>query len=249
MRAVDGITLSVNRGEALGIVGESGSGKSTIARAIVGLAPVSGGRIVFEKTPVHEMDAARRQAFRRAVQMVFQDPFTSLNPSYTVAQTLSEPLVRHKICPLSQLSAEISELMVKVDLSPDLLSRRPAQLSGGQRQRVGIARALALRPKLIIADEVTSALDVTVQAQILGLFEKLRSTMNLSLILITHDLAVVRHLCERVAVMRHGRLVEIGTTEQIFTAPREAYTQELLAAIPRIDRWKSEGERPAAASL
>ncbi|MFI5018095.1 MAG: dipeptide ABC transporter ATP-binding protein, partial [Dongiales bacterium] len=226
VRAVDGITLSVNRGEALGIVGESGSGKSTIARAIVGLAPVSGGRIVFEKTPVHEMDAARRQAFRRAVQMVFQDPFTSLNPSYTVAQTLSEPLVRHKICPLSQLSAEISELMVKVDLSPDLLSRRPAQLSGGQRQRVGIARALALRPKLIIADEVTSALDVTVQAQILGLFEKLRSTMNLSLILITHDLAVVRHLCERVAVMRHGRLVEIGTTEQIFTAPREAYTQE-----------------------
>jgi peptide/nickel transport system ATP-binding protein len=249
VRAVDGITLSVNRGEALGIVGESGSGKSTIARAVVGLAPVSGGRIVFEKAPVQEMDAARRQAFRRAVQMVFQDPFTSLNPSYTVAQTLAEPLRRHKICPLSKLSAEIAELMVKVDLSPDLLSRRPAQLSGGQRQRVGIARALALRPKLIIADEVTSALDVTVQAQILGLFEKLRSTMNLSLILITHDLAVVRHLCERVAVMRHGRLVEIGTTEQIFTSPRESYTQELLAAIPRIDRFKSEGERPVAASL
>ncbi|HEY2110103.1 MAG TPA: ABC transporter ATP-binding protein [Dongiaceae bacterium] len=249
VRAVDGITLSVNRGEALGIVGESGSGKSTIARSVVGLAPVSGGRIVFEKTPVQEMDAARRQAFRRAVQMVFQDPFTSLNPSYTVAQTLAEPLRRHKICPLSKLQAEIAELMVKVDLSPDLLSRRPAQLSGGQRQRVGIARALALRPKLIIADEVTSALDVTVQAQILGLFEKLRSTMNLSLILITHDLAVVRHLCERVAVMRHGRLVELGTTEQIFTAPRESYTQELLAAIPRIDRFKSEGERPVAVSL
>jgi peptide/nickel transport system ATP-binding protein len=249
VRAVDGITLSVNRGEALGIVGESGSGKSTIARSVVGLAPVSGGRIVFEKTPVQEMDAARRQAFRRAVQMVFQDPFTSLNPSYTVAQTLAEPLRRHKICPLSKQPAEIAELMVKVDLSPDLLSRRPAQLSGGQRQRVGIARALALRPKLIIADEVTSALDVTVQAQILGLFEKLRSTMNLSLILITHDLAVVRHLCERVAVMRHGRLVELGTTEQIFTAPRESYTQELLAAIPRIDRFKSEGERPVAASL
>jgi peptide/nickel transport system ATP-binding protein len=234
VRAVDGISLSVGRGEALGIVGESGSGKSTIARAIVGLAPVTGGRILFEGRPVQNLGAAERQAFRRAAQMVFQDPFTSLNPSYTIARTLAEPLRRHKICAPGEVGSRIAELMAKVELPAELLARRPSQLSGGQRQRVGIARALALQPKLIIADEVTSALDVTIQAQILGLFEKLRREMNLSLILITHDLAVVRHLCERVAVMRHGRLVEVGPTEQVFGAPREAYTRELLAAIPRI---------------
>jgi peptide/nickel transport system ATP-binding protein len=234
VKAVDGVSLTVERGGALGIVGESGSGKSTIARAIVGLAPVLGGRILFEDEPIQGLGGAERHKFRRAVQMVFQDPFTSLNPSYTLAQTLAEPLRRHGICLPSEIGARVAELMRRVELSPELLTRRPGQLSGGQRQRVGIARALALEPKVIIADEVTSALDVTIQAQILGLFERLRQSMNLTLILISHDLAVVRHLCEQVAVLRNGRLVEHGPTEQIFAQPRESYTRDLLAAIPRI---------------
>jgi peptide/nickel transport system ATP-binding protein len=236
IRAVDGIDLTVGRGETLGIVGESGSGKSTIARAIVGLVPVSNGRIVFEGRPVHELTPAERQKFRRAVQMVFQDPFTSLNPMFTVADTLAEPLRRHKMRPESEIGTRIAELMQMVELPADLRMRRSGQLSGGQRQRVGIARALALEPRIIIADEVTSALDVTIQAQIMDLFRKLRESMNLTLILISHDLAVVRYLCERVVVMRHGRLIESGPTEQIFAAPQEGYTRELLAAIPRMNR-------------
>ena len=234
VRAVDGVSLTVARGETLGIVGESGSGKSTIARAIVGLAPTHSGGIAFAGESVAGLSGADRVRFRRAVQMVFQDPFTSLNPAFTVAQTLAEPLRQHRLCKPTQIAARVAELMRKVELPVELLTRRSGQLSGGQRQRVGIARALALEPQLIIADEVTSALDVTIQAQILGLFKRLREVMNLSLVLISHDLAVVRHLCERVAVMRHGRLVEYGTTADIFDAPREAYTRELLAAIPRI---------------
>jgi peptide/nickel transport system ATP-binding protein len=234
VRAVDGVSLSLARGETLGIVGESGSGKSTIARAVVGLAPTHGGRIVFAGSPVLALSGAERVRFRRAVQMVFQDPFTSLNPAFTVAQTLTEPLRQHRLCKPREIPARVADLMRKVELPVELLTRRSGQLSGGQRQRVGIARALALEPQLIIADEVTSALDVTIQAQILGLFKKLHEVMNLTLVLISHDLAVVRHLCERVAVMRHGRLVEYGPTADIFAAPREAYTRELLAAIPRI---------------
>jgi peptide/nickel transport system ATP-binding protein len=180
--------------------------------------------------------------------MVFQDPFTSLNPAFTVAQTLAEPLRQHRLCKPTEIPARVADLMRKVELPVELLVRRTGQLSGGQRQRVGIARALALEPQLIIADEVTSALDVTIQAQILGLFRKLREVMNLSLVLISHDLAVVRHLCERVAVMRHGRLVEYGTTADIFDAPPRPYTpRELLAAIPRITQPTPDGPatRPA----
>ncbi len=234
VRAVDGVSVTLARGETLGIVGESGSGKSTIARAIVGLVPTNSGSIVFAGESVANLNGAERVRFQRAVQMVFQDPFTSLNPAFTVAQTLAEPLRQHRLCQVAEIPARVANLMRKVELPEELLGRRSGQLSGGQRQRVGIARALALEPQLIIADEVTSALDVTIQAQILSLFKKLRESMNLSIILISHDLAVVRHLCERVAVMRHGRLVEYGTTSEIFTAPREEYTRELLAAIPRI---------------
>jgi peptide/nickel transport system ATP-binding protein len=240
VRAVDGVSLSLARGETLGIVGESGSGKSTIARAIVGLAPTHSGGIAFAGEPVGALSGAARLRFQRAVQMVFQDPFTSLNPAFTVAQTLAEPLRHHRLCKPAELPTRVADLMRQVELPVDLLTRRSGQLSGGQRQRVGIARALALEPQLIIADEVTSALDVTIQAQILGLFKKLREVMNLSLVLISHDLAVVRHLCERVAVMRQGRLVEYGPTADIFAAPREAYTRELLAAIPRIAQPSSD---------
>jgi peptide/nickel transport system ATP-binding protein len=242
VRAVDGVSLSLARGETLGIVGESGSGKSTIARAIVGLAPTHSGGVVFAGESVGGLSGAERVRFQRAVQMVFQDPFTSLNPAFTVAQTLAEPLRRHRRCNPAEIPARVADLMRKVELPVELLARRSGQLSGGQRQRVGIARALALEPQLIIADEVTSALDVTIQAQILGLFRKLREAMNLSLVLISHDLAVVRHLCERVAVLRHGRLVEYGATADIFNAPREIYTRELLAAIPRITRLSPQSD-------
>lgn len=234
VRAVDGVSLTLARGETLGIVGESGSGKSTIARAIVGLVPANSGSIVFAGESISNLKSTERVRFQRSVQMVFQDPFTSLNPAFTIAQTLAEPLRHHRLCQPADIPARVADLMHKVELSEELLGRRSGQLSGGQRQRVGIARALALEPQLIIADEVTSALDVTIQAQILSLFKKLRESMNLSIILISHDLAVVRHLCERVAVMRQGRLVEYGTTSDIFAAPREPYTRELLAAIPRI---------------
>lgn len=234
LRAVDDVSLDVRKGETLGIVGESGSGKSTLARAIVGLLPLSAGSIAFEGRAATNLKGADRLRFKQSVQMVFQDPFTSLNPAFTVAQTLAEPLKQHRMCPATQIPARIAELMRDVELPPDLLLRRSSQLSGGQRQRVGIARALALQPKLIIADEVTSALDVTIQAQILGLFRKLRELMNLTLILISHDLGVVRHLCERVAVMRQGRVIEFGPTPEIFADPKEPYTRDLLAAIPRM---------------
>jgi peptide/nickel transport system ATP-binding protein len=240
VRAADSVSLTLNRGETLGIVGESGSGKSTLARAIVGLVPINSGTILFEGRSANDLRGAARVGFQRAVQMVFQDPFTSLNPAFTVEQTLAEPLRRHRMCQPNELPAHIAALMSKVELPEDLLGRRSGQLSGGQRQRVGIARALALEPKLIIADEVTSALDVTIQAQILGLFRKLRELMDLSLIVISHDLAIVRHLCERVAVMRHGRVVEYGRTTEIFAAPREAYTRELLAAIPHLVETRIE---------
>jgi peptide/nickel transport system ATP-binding protein len=244
VKAVQALSLELAKGQTLGIVGESGSGKSTVARAIVGLAPVASGQIYFEGQPVDRRNKVRRREFQRAVQMVFQDPFTSLNPAYTVGQTLAEPLRQHGLCRPQETPAQVAELMRRVELPLELLARRTNQLSGGQRQRVGIARALALRPKLIIADEVTSALDVTIQAQILGLFRKLRDESGLSLILISHDLAVVRHLCERVAVMRGGELVEYGDTARIFDAPQQSYTRELLAAIPYMNKARHPAGLP-----
>jgi peptide/nickel transport system ATP-binding protein len=234
VKAVAGVSLSLRRGGALGIVGESGSGKSTIARAIVGLVQPQNGQIEIEGQPLPSSLAHRTPEQLRKLQMVFQDPFMSLNPAFTVARTLEEPLRQHRICPASAMPGRIAELMAKVELPTALLDRRTTQLSGGQRQRVGIARALALEPEILIADEVTSALDVTIQAQILGLFERLRRELSLTLIVISHDLAVVRYLCEQIAVMRHGQLVEYGQTHDVLDAPREPYTRDLIEAIPRL---------------
>lgn len=236
VKAVDQLSIDVRQGETLGIVGESGSGKSTIARAIVRLVEPQAGRILFKASPVEEKDSEGIAKFRRAVQIVFQDPYTSLNPRFTVMQTLAEPLHKYGICPRSDIPERVRDLMKTVELPADLMHRRPSQLSGGQRQRVGIARALSLNPEVIIADEVTSSLDVTIQAQILDLLRKLRDSMNLTIIFISHDLGVVRSLCQTVAVMRRGQLVEYGPTEQIFQSPREAYTQQLLASIPHMTR-------------
>jgi peptide/nickel transport system ATP-binding protein len=240
--AVDGVSFTLPRGGSLGIVGESGSGKSTIARSLIGLAAPQAGRILVDGKPIERLLRERPPAEQRKMQMVFQDPFLSLNPAMTVAATLAEPLRQHRLCSDREIPERLADLMAKVELPKNLLERRTTQLSGGQRQRVGIARALALEPEILIADEVTSALDVTIQAQILGLFERLRREMGLTLILISHDLAVVRYLCEQVAVMRQGKLVEYGATEQVLSHPREDYTKALLAAIPLLSRRSDAAE-------
>ncbi len=237
VRAVDDVSFSLRRGGSLGIVGESGSGKSTVARAIVGLVQSHQGGIAIHDVQLERSLSRRPAEQQRKLQMVFQDPFLSLNPAFSVARTLAEPLQQHRLCPDSAIPDRIEELMAKVELPKTLLGRRTTQLSGGQRQRVGIARALALEPEILIADEVTSALDVTIQAQVLSLFERLRRDLSLTLILISHDLSVVRYLCEDVAVMRHGRLVEYGPTEQVLDQPQQDYTKALIAAIPRFWRY------------
>ena len=234
--AVDGVSFRLGRADTLGIVGESGSGKSSVARAMIGLVPAAGGQVSVNGGPLARLLSDRSLAEQRKMQMVFQDPFLSLNPAFTVAQTLAEPLRQHRLCSEREIRPRIGELMKKVDLPSSLLGRRTTQLSGGQRQRVGIARALALEPEILIADEVTSALDVTIQAQILGLFEQLRREIALTLILISHDLAVVRYLCDEVVVMQHGRVIEHGPTAAVLDSPREDYTRTLIAAIPRMSR-------------
>lgn len=227
VRAVDDVTLSVRRGGSLGVVGESGSGKSTLARALVGLVKPTSGT-------VHIEGLAKGKDRGRIVQMAFQDPYLSLNPAYTIAQTLSEPFIAHRLCAPSEVPARLKLLMQQVELPEDLLRRKSGQLSGGQRQRVGIARALAMSPDILIADEVTSALDVSIQAQILELFKRLQQQLNLTLILISHDLAVVRYLCENVAVMRHGKLIEYGRSTEVLRKPQTDYTQTLLNAVPTL---------------
>jgi peptide/nickel transport system ATP-binding protein len=234
VKAVDNVSIRVRQGESLGIVGESGSGKSTIARAVVRILNIESGRIYFKGQEITKSNETSLRTFRRAVQMVFQDPYTSLNPRLTVAQTLAEPLRIYNICKSSEIAERVRSLMNDVELPEDFMHRRPAQLSGGQRQRIGIARALSLNPEVIIADEVTSSLDVTIQAQILALFNKLRRRRNLTIIFISHNLSVVRNICETVLVMKQGQLVEYGRTQQIFKAPQKDYTRELLDAIPRV---------------
>jgi peptide/nickel transport system ATP-binding protein len=234
VKAVDGISMRIRRGDSLGIVGESGSGKSTIARAIVRLIDLESGKILYKGEDVSNERGRSLRPFRRSVQMVFQDPYTSLNPRLTITKTLAEPLRKHNICEPAAISDRIQKLLKDVELPENLMQRHSTQLSGGQRQRVGIARALSLNPEVIIADEVTSALDVTIQAQILELFRKLRERRHLTLVFISHDLSVVRNICETVLVMKHGKMVEYGPTEQIFNAPKESYTRELLSAIPKV---------------
>lgn len=227
VRAVDDVSLSVRRGGSLGIVGESGSGKSTLARAIVGLVRASSGSI-------HIDGPQDKKARARIVQMAFQDPYLSLNPAYTIGQTLSEPFIAHQLCAPSEVPERVKRLMQTVELPEELLGRKSGQLSGGQRQRVGIARALAMAPEILIADEVTSALDVSIQAQILDLFKRLQAELGLTLILISHDLAVVRYLCEDVAVMQHGKLVEYGKSQEVLRHPQTDYTRALLDAAPKL---------------
>ena len=235
VRAVDGVSLQVPRGEVLGLVGESGCGKSTLARSVVGLVPPTSGHINFEGRDLARLSGAALRRVRPRLQMIFQDPYASLNPRMTVSSALAEPLRAHHIVPRGEIRAEVARLMETVGLAPRLMRKYPHEFSGGQRQRIAIARALALRPDLVIADEPVSALDVSVQAQILNLLKRLSREMNLTMIFISHDLGVVRHMAQRIAVMYLGHIVELGPAEQLFNAPRHPYTRALLSAIPRPD--------------
>ena len=240
VRALDDVSFDLFRGETLGIVGESGSGKTTLGRCVLRVLQPSGGSIRFQSRTSGEVDLAAlpRRAVKpywREIRMVFQDPFASLNPRMTVFQIISEPLHNNAIARGRELEDRVEQLMVKVGLSPDMLRRYPHAFSGGQRQRIGIARAIALQPQLIVADEATSALDVSLRAQMLDLLLQLREDLGLSYLFISHDISVVRYMCDRVAVMHLGKVVELGETGQICDAPRHAYTQSLISAVPRPD--------------
>jgi oligopeptide/dipeptide ABC transporter ATP-binding protein len=237
--AVDGVDLVIEPGDSVAVVGESGCGKSTLARALIGLTPLAGGSIQFDGSP---LGVRRDRASMRRIQMVFQDPSASLNPSLTVEQTLTELLRVHRIVPPSAVHSRASDLLELVELPPSLLGAYPRRLSGGQRQRVGIARALALEPDLLIADEAVAALDVSVQASVLNLLARLRRELGLTLLFISHDLAVVRHISDRVVVMYLGRIVEDRPTGDLFADPRHPYTKALMAAAPRLGAKKRSGE-------
>ncbi|MQA81152.1 MAG: ATP-binding cassette domain-containing protein [Streptosporangiales bacterium] len=245
VHAVSGVSLSIAEGEAFGLVGESGCGKSTVARTIVGLARPRSGTVLVDGQDVHNASRAALRAAKRTVQMVFQDPYSSLNPRMTVRQLLTEAwLVHPGIVPRAEWGAEVHRLLELVGLAPESADRYPAQFSGGQLQRISIARALAVRPRLLIADEAVSALDVSIQAQVLNLLGELQSELGLALLFISHDLSVVRHLCQRVAVMYLGKIVEIGDVTQIYREPTHPYTQALLNAVPDLYPWLAD--RPPA---
>jgi len=233
--AVKGVSLQVMPGETVGIVGESGSGKSTLARALLGLTPISEGHVAFDGADIVTERVKALRKLRREAAMVFQDPYNALNPRLTIGAMLAEVLAVQESVPKERIPERIGELLDLVGLEREFASRKPLSMSGGQCQRAGIARALAVNPKLIVADECVAALDVTIQAQIVDLFRDLKRRLNLTLLFIAHDLAIVRNLCERVVVMYHGEIVEEGPTGKVFAAPREAYTQALIGAIPDID--------------
>ncbi len=235
--AVDGIDFDVYAGETFGIVGESGSGKSTTARLIARLLEASAGEVRFDGQVITALRGAALKQLRRELQMIFQDPYSSLNPRRTIGSIIAEPLAIHHIEPSrAARKRAVQELMDTVGLNPEHYNRYPHEFSGGQRQRIGIARALALRPKLLNADEPVSALDVSIQAQVLNLLRGLQREMGLTLVLISHDLSVVRHMCDRVAVMRAGKIVELADNEALYGSPSHPYTKELLAAVPGA-RW------------
>jgi oligopeptide/dipeptide ABC transporter ATP-binding protein len=252
LKAVDGVDFELVAGETLALVGESGCGKSTLAKALVGLNPITSGSARLAGQPITGIPRKALRQFRSELQLVFQDPYASLNPRFTIAETLGEPLLLHGKATRSSVDAKVCELLGQVGLDTELRFRYPHEFSGGQRQRISIARALAVEPKLLLCDEVTSALDVSIQAQILELLRTIQAKRGLSYLFITHDLGVVRHIAHRVAVMYVGQIVELRDTESLFESPAHPYTQALLRSIPRVagggpERKPLAGEVPSPA--
>lgn len=252
IKAVDGVDFSVNKGEVVGMVGESGCGKSTVARAAIRLIEPTGGEINFLGQSILGMTKLQLKKMRKEVQMVFQDPYASLNPRKTIGESIGEALLYHKIVRTrAEQTDRIAEVLQQIGLSPDVMNRYPHQFSGGQQQRICIGRAIAMNPKLIICDEAVSALDVSVQAQILNLLNELKEKLGLSYLFISHDLSIVRHICDRVVVLYLGKVMESGSTEEIFNYPKHPYTQALLSASPKAnpkehkDRIRLTGEVPS----
>jgi oligopeptide transport system ATP-binding protein len=249
VKAVDGVSFHLRRGETLGLVGESGCGKTTAGRTILRLLPATGGKVLFDGKSVFEQGAASMRDLRRQMQIIFQDPGGSLNPRMRVGRIVGEPLEVHGIASGEELRHRVEELLVRCGLWKAAADRYPHEFSGGQRQRIGIARALALQPRLIVCDEPTSALDVSIQSQILNLLRDLQDEFGLAYLFISHDMAVIHHICDRVAVMWNGKIVEEGTRDEIIQRPTHPYTQALLSAVPEADprrikkRLRIEGMR------
>ncbi|AFG36599.1 ABC transporter ATP-binding protein [Spirochaeta africana] len=242
LKAVNDISFSINKGETLGIVGESGCGKSTTGRTVLRLVEPTDGEILFEGKNITELSSRQMRYLRRDMQFIFQDPFASLDPRMSIGEIINEPFEVFKLYPKSQREDKVRELMKLVGLSPKLVNAFPHELDGGRRQRVGVARALALNPKFIVCDEPVSALDVSIQAQVLNLLQDLQKKLGLTYMFISHDLSVVRHISDRIAVMYLGKIVEITTSKNIFTNPQHPYTKALLSAIP-IPRYGHKRER------
>jgi oligopeptide transport system ATP-binding protein len=232
VRAVDGVSFDVKRGETLGLVGESGCGKSTTGRTILQLYKPTAGSVIFDGTELVKLKGEHMRQMRRKMQMIFQDPYASLNPRMTVAQLVGEPLMVHNVATGAEINERVAHLLELVNLNPAFASRYPHEFSGGQRQRIGVARALALQPSFIICDEPISALDVSIQAQVVNLLEELQEQFNLTYLFIAHDLSMVRHISDRVAVMYLGVIVELAARDELYSKPLHPYTQALLSAVP-----------------
>jgi oligopeptide transport system ATP-binding protein len=244
VKAVDGISFSIKSGETLGLVGESGCGKTTAGRTILGLYPITAGKVIISGISLEDADKNQMKNFRRKAQMIFQDPYASLNPRWTVSAIIGEPLRVHNLLPNEKERNErVHELMLRVGLSPRLINRFPHEFSGGQRQRIGVARALAVNPLFIVCDEPISALDVSIQAQVVNLLEELQDEFTLTYLFIAHDLSMVRHICDRVAVMYLGIIVELGERNELYENPLHPYTQALLSAVPIPDPKKDRARQ------